>query len=116
MYKFLMHSWNTLPESYQWRVHNNTLATVKRQIQQVGNPTPAVVIRVEAAHVNNAILLDYLTSTVAHEEPEIGSTNPNIPIDNNCTNDKLHFRMSCGSGDYADECYESKDRDRTREV
>jgi len=33
-YAFLMNTWNTLLESYQQRVYNNTLATVKRQIQQ----------------------------------------------------------------------------------
>jgi len=55
-------------------VYNNTLATVKRQIQQVDNPTPAVVISVEAARVDNAILLDILTSEVALEEPGNGST------------------------------------------
>jgi len=78
-YAFLMNTWNTLPESYQQRVYNNTHATVKRQIQQAENPTPAVVISVEAARVDNAILLEYLTSEVAPEEPEIGSTDPNIP-------------------------------------
>jgi len=88
-------------------VYNNTLATVKRQIQQVENPTPAVVISVEAARVDNAILLDYLNSEVAHEEPEIGSTDSNIPIDNNCTDDELHFRMPGGSRDFEDEGDES---------
>jgi hypothetical protein len=102
-YTFLMNTWNTLPESYQLRVYNNTLATVKRQIQQAGNPTPAVVISMEAARVDNAILLDYLTSEVALEEPEIGSTGPNIPIDNNCTDDKLCFGLPEGSGDLEDE-------------
>jgi hypothetical protein len=66
-YTFLMNTWNTLPESYQQRVYNNTLATVKHQIQQAENPTPAVVISTEAASVDNAILLDYLTSKVALE-------------------------------------------------
>ena len=33
IYTFLMNTWNTLPESYQQRVYNNTLATVKCQIQ-----------------------------------------------------------------------------------
>jgi len=28
-YTLLMNTWNTLPESYQQRVYNNTLATVK---------------------------------------------------------------------------------------
>jgi hypothetical protein len=92
-------------------VSNNTLATVKRQIQQAENPTPAVVISVEAAPVDNAILLDYLASEEALEEPEIGSTDPNIPIDNNCMDDKLHFGMPAGSGDYEDEGDESDDRD-----
>jgi len=67
MYTFLMNTWNTLPESYQQRVYKNTPATVKHQIQQVTNPKPAVVIRVEAAHVDNAILLDNLTSEVVLE-------------------------------------------------
>jgi hypothetical protein len=56
-YTFLMNTCNTLPESYQQRVCNNILATVKCQIQQTENPTPAVVIMVEAAPVNNAIVL-----------------------------------------------------------
>jgi len=99
-YTFLMNTWNTLPESYQQRVYNNTLATVKRQIQQAENPTPAVEISVKAARVDNAIILDYLASEVALEEPEIASTDPNIPIDNNCTDDELHFGMPRGSGDY----------------
>jgi len=80
-------------------------------MQQAENPTPAMVISVEAARVDNAILLDYLASEVALEEPEIGSTDPNIPIDNNCTDDKLHFGMPGGSGDDEDESDESDDRD-----
>jgi len=110
-YAFLMNTWNTLLESYQQRVYSNTLATVKRQIQQAENPTPAVVISVEAACVDNAILLDYLTSEVALEEPEIGSTDPNILIDNNCTDDELHFGMPGGSKDDEDKGDESDVRD-----
>jgi hypothetical protein len=68
---------------------------------------PAMVISVEAVHVDNAILLDYLTSEMAIEEPEIGSTDPNIPIENNCTDDELHFGMAGGSGDFKDEGDES---------
>jgi hypothetical protein len=98
-----MNTWNTPPESYQQRVYNHTLATVKRQIQQAENPTPAVVISVEAARADNAILLHYLTSKVALEEPEIGSTDSNIPIYNNCKDDELHFGMPGGSGDFEDE-------------
>jgi len=90
-------------------VYKNTLATVKRQIQQAENPTPAAVINTEAARVSNAILLDYLTSEVALKEPEIGSTDPNIPIDNNCTDDELHFGMRGGCEDYDDEGDEIND-------
>jgi hypothetical protein len=99
----LLNTWNTLPESYQQRVYNNTLATVKRQIQSGENPTPAVVFSTEAASDDNAILLDYSTSEVTLEETEIGSTDPNIPIDNNCTDDELHFGMAGGSRDYESE-------------
>jgi hypothetical protein len=106
-----MNTWNTLLESYQQRVYNDTLATVKRQIQQAEDPTPAMVISVEAARVDNATLLDYLASDVALEEPEIGSIDPNIPMDNNCMHDTLHFEMPGGSRDYEDERDESDDRD-----
>jgi len=108
-YTFLINTWNTLPESYQQRVFNNTLATVKRQIQQVENPTPAMVSSVEAARVDKDILLDSLASEVALEDPEIGRTDPNILIDINCTDDELHYGMPAGSGDYEDEAYESDD-------
>jgi len=95
-YIFLMNTWNTLLESYQQWVYKNTLATVKSQIQLVENPTPAMVISVEAECVDNAILLNYLTSKVVLEEPEIASTDPNIPIDNNCMDDEVHFVMPVG--------------------
>jgi hypothetical protein len=62
---------------------------------------------VEAAHVDNAIPLDYLTSEVALEEPEIGSTDPNIPINNNCTDNELHFGVPGGNGDFDDRADES---------
>jgi len=70
-----------------------------------------VVISVDAARVDNAIPLDYLTSEVPLEEPEIRTTDPNIPIDNKCTDDELHFRMPGGSGDQDDQCDESDVRD-----
>jgi len=59
---FMMNTWNTLLESYQQRVHKHTSATVNRQVQQAENPTAAVVISMEAAQVDNPILLDNLTS------------------------------------------------------
>jgi hypothetical protein len=98
-----MNTSNTLPESYQQRVYNTTLPTVKRQIQHAENPTPAAVICTEEARVDKAIILDYLTSEVAFEEPHIRSTDPNIPIDNNCTDDELHFEMCRGCEDCNDE-------------
>jgi len=106
-----MNTWNTLPESYQQWVYNNTLATAKRHIQQVENSTPAMVISVEAARVDNAILLDYLTSKAALEEPESRSTDPNVPIDNNCMDNELHFGIAVGSWDYKDEGDKSDVRD-----
>jgi len=110
-YTFLMNIWNILPESYQQRVYKNTLATVKSQIQPAENQMAAVVIRVEAAHVDNAILLDYVSSQVELEETEIRSTDRNIPIENIYLDDELHFGMPGRSGDYGDEADESDECD-----
>jgi hypothetical protein len=106
-----MNTWNTLPESYQQRVYTNTLAIVKRQIPQGENPTPAVVISVEAVLFDNGILLDSLTSKVMLDEPEIWGTDRNIPIDNNCMDDELHFIMPRDSSDYQDEADDSDEQD-----
>jgi hypothetical protein len=92
-------------------VYNITLATVKRQIQQAEKTTPAVVISTAAASVDNAILLDYLTSELALEQPEIGSTDQNIQLDNKCTKAELHLGMPWGSVDYADDGDESDEHD-----
>jgi hypothetical protein len=62
-----------------------------------------MVISVEAERVENALLLHCFTSEVALDEPEIGRTDPNIPIANNRTDDELHFGMPGGSGDFEDE-------------
>jgi hypothetical protein len=70
-----------------------------------------VVISVEAALVDNAIVLDYSTSEVAHEQCAIRSTDQNIPIDNNGTHDEPQFGMPGGSGKYYDEGAESNERD-----
>jgi hypothetical protein len=102
-YTLLRNTWNTLPESNQQMVYNNTLAIVKCQIQHAENPTPTVEISEGKARVEHVIHLDYLTSEVGIEEPEFGSTGPNIQIDNNSTDNELHFRMAGGSGDLADE-------------
>jgi len=111
---FLMNMWNTPPESYQQSVYNNTLATVKRQIQKAENPTPAMVISVEAAHVDNGILHDNLTPKVALQEPEIRSTDLNIPIGNNLKDDELHFGKAGVTGDYNAEVDQSDERNATR--
>jgi len=109
LYTFLIDTWNTLPESYQQKVYKITLATFKRQIQQAQNAMPALVISMEAAHVDNAIRLDHLTTEVALEEPKIGSTDRHITMYNNCTDDKLHLGMPRGSRDYEDVGDESND-------
>jgi hypothetical protein len=62
-----------------------------------------VIISMEVARGDNATLLDYLTSTVALAEPEIGRTYPNIPIGNSCKDWKLHFGIPGGSGEYESE-------------
>jgi hypothetical protein len=69
-----MNTRNTQLESYRQWVHNNTLATVKCQVQLVENPSPAMVIHMEGARDENTVLLEYLTFKVALEEPVIGST------------------------------------------
>jgi hypothetical protein len=104
---FLMNTWNTPTESYQQSVYNKTLATVNHQIQQADNPTPAVTISSETVCIEDPILHDYLTSEVAIEEREIRSTEANSPIDNNGTNDELHFEIPWGIGDVEDEGDES---------
>jgi hypothetical protein len=66
---------------------------------------------VEAAQVDNAILLDYLPSEAALEDAVIGTTDPNIPIHNSCMDDELHFGMPRCSRDYEDERDEGDMRD-----
>ena len=75
---------------------------MKHQIQQAENPTPAAVITTEAACVDNTILLHYLTSEVAFEEAAIRRSDRNIPIDNNCTYEELHFGIPRGCKNYQD--------------
>jgi len=82
-YSVLMITWNTLPLRYQQRVYIDIPATVKPEIQQAENPSPAMVISVEVARADNAHLLHHLTSEVVLGEPYIGCTDPNIPIANN---------------------------------
>jgi hypothetical protein len=105
---FLMNILNTLPESYQQMVYTHTHATVKRQIQQVWNPLPPVVISVEAVGGDTAITHDSATSDGAHEKTELGSTDQNILNDHNCPDYQLHFGMPGDSRDYRDEGDERK--------
>jgi hypothetical protein len=51
---------------------------------------------------------------VALEEPEIRSTDPNIPIENNCTDDELQFGMPGGCENYDDEGAEINESDGIR--
>jgi hypothetical protein len=100
MYKILLNTVNPLLVSYTQRVYKNSLATVKRQIKEVENPTPAGVNNVEAADLRNANCVGYLTSDVRVDQREISSTEPNSPIDNNCTEDELHIVMQGRGRDY----------------
>jgi len=111
MYTFLLNTWKTILESYQQRVNKNTLAAVKRQIQQVEDPLSAMMIDVEAARVENAIFLHYLPSKVALKYLEIGCTDPNIPIDNHCLDVQPHFGMPEVSGEYNEDRDPSNARD-----
>jgi hypothetical protein len=62
-----------------------------------------MVISVKAAWNVNTLLLDDVTSEVALEEAEFGSTDPNILMDNNCIDDELNFGIPGDSRDYEDE-------------
>jgi hypothetical protein len=77
---------------------NITRDPVKGHIKHPENRTPAVVISVEAAHVSNVDYLEYLASVLGLQEPDIGSTVPNIRIDTNSTDDEHHFAMPGVSG------------------
>jgi hypothetical protein len=55
---------------------------------------------VKAIRVDNAILRDYLTCKVALEEPGSGRTDPNIRVDNNCTDRAVHSGITGGCGEY----------------
>jgi len=103
MYTFLNNTWNTLPESYQQRVDKHTPATVKRQIQHGENPMPDMVISMQTACVDNTIILNYLSSEVALEKYNIGSTEHTILGENNWADNKRQFWMAGGSRDYEDE-------------
>jgi len=106
-----MNMWNTLQECYQQSLYQTTLCTVKCQIQHAENPIPAAEITVEAARVDNAILIDNLSSEAALEQPEIRYTNPLIQIHNNWMDDKLHFGMAGDIGDSINEGDESNECD-----
>jgi hypothetical protein len=99
---FSMNTWNTLPESYQQRVYNITVATVKHQKKQAEKPAPPMANSIEPTSIHMTILLDYLTTEMALAEPENRSTEPEIPIHKICTNYELHFGLPGGSSDYED--------------
>jgi hypothetical protein len=64
----------------------------------------------EAVSIDKVVLLDYMTSKEALEEPKIGRTDPSMPIDHNCMDEKLYFGLPGGSGDYQDESDKSDER------
>jgi hypothetical protein len=58
---------------------------------------------VEAAHVDNPVLLDYLTTPVMLEETEIGNTDRNIPNVTNCLDDEPNPGMAVGWAGYKEQ-------------
>jgi hypothetical protein len=52
-----------------------------------------------------------LTSELVLEQPEIGSTDPIIPINNNCMDVKMPLEMPVGRGDYEEDGDQSDERD-----
>jgi hypothetical protein len=61
-----------------------------------------------ATGVKTGILLYYVSSEVVLMKPEIRSTYPNIPIDNDWTDDELHCSIPRGCKDYDDGVDESE--------
>ena len=61
--------------------------------------------------MDNAILLHYSTSEVALEAREIRRTDPNIRIDNNSTDDELHFGIAGGTWDFEEDGEGCDERD-----
>jgi hypothetical protein len=59
----------------------------------------------EITFVDNAIVFDYWTSEVGHEEPDIGCTDPNILVENRCTDDERHVGQPMGGTDFKYEGY-----------
>jgi hypothetical protein len=66
-----------------------------------------VVITVATAGLDNGTHLDNLTSKVGLEKPEIGSTDHNIPTENNSKDDELHVSIPGVSG------YDEEERDKS---
>jgi hypothetical protein len=61
---------------------------------------PAVFIYVKGAFMDNAILLEYLTSNVAVTKPEIGCTHITVMVNSQFRDDKLYIWMAGDSGDF----------------
>jgi hypothetical protein len=83
IYRYLMNTWNGLPDKYRARVYHNNLAAVKLRISQAEATTPDVPISTEAAVVDTALLDAFLDSEPPLEEPVLGSrTLPgSMPVD-----------------------------------
>jgi hypothetical protein len=65
-------------------------------MQHAENPTSIIVICMEAARVDNAPALDYLTCEVALEKPGIGGTNPKYPDTQQSHRCRTAFRDTWG--------------------
>jgi hypothetical protein len=72
---------------------------------------PAAVMSTEAACVDIAINLDYLTSKVVLQDPGIERTDPHSLLEINCMDDEVHFVMPGGCDDYDNEADEMDESD-----
>ena len=68
-----MNTWNVLPPPYRRRVHQNTLATVKKRILDADTTVANAPISTKAAQVDEQLLARFLTTDAPLEEPKIGS-------------------------------------------
>jgi hypothetical protein len=98
-----MNTAHTLTESYQQSVYHTAHAILNRLIQQVQNQMPTYVISMEAAALGNDIFLDNLTTEVVVEVPGFRSTDPDIPIANNCKIVELHWWIPGVSQDHKED-------------
>jgi hypothetical protein len=71
VYRYLMNTWNGLPDAYRTRVYQNTLAAVKVRIIDADSTTHDVPIPTAAAVVDPLLLDDFLVSEPPLQQPTI---------------------------------------------